>query len=85
MHAGSVRGSRRTDRRSKKVPGEPLNDDDFTPEKQKEALDKMILELVKQGKEISTILAMPYSFLIDILREENKPERKHSLIEAFGG
>lgn len=48
-------------------------------------MDKMILELVKQGKEISTILAMPYSFLIDILREENKPERKHSLIEAFGG
>ena len=48
-------------------------------------MDKMILELVKQGKEINTILAIPYSFLIDILREENKPEHKHSLIEAFGG
>jgi hypothetical protein len=45
----------------------------------------MILELIKQGKDINTILDMPYSFLIDVLREEHKPERKRSLIAAFGG
>lgn len=45
----------------------------------------MILELIKQGKDINTILDMPYSFLIDVLREERKPERKRSLIAAFGG
>ena len=45
----------------------------------------MILELIKQGKDINTVLAMPYSFLIDVLREDWKPERKRSLIAAFGG
>lgn len=45
----------------------------------------MILELIKQGKDINTVLAMPYSFLIEVLREEHKPERKRSLIAAFGG
>ena len=45
----------------------------------------MILELIKQGKDIITVLAMPYSFLIDVLREDCKPERERSLIAAFGG
>ncbi|WP_179212605.1 phage tail assembly chaperone GT [Priestia aryabhattai] len=54
-------------------------------EKQKEYLDKFILSLIKEGKDINEILAMPYHFVLEILRERNKPQQKKSLIAAFGG
>ncbi|MGE7766480.1 phage tail assembly chaperone GT [Peribacillus sp. NPDC096540] len=40
---------------------------------------------MKDGKNINEILSMPYHFLIEILREENKPIQEKSLIVAFGG
>ncbi|WP_412760309.1 phage tail assembly chaperone GT [Peribacillus butanolivorans] len=48
-------------------------------------MDKLILNLMKDGKDINEILNMPYHFLIEILREENKPKQEKSLIAAFGG
>jgi len=62
-----------------------LSDADFTPEKQKEYLDKLILSFVKNGKDINEVLAMPYHFVIEILSERNKPRQEKSLIAAFGG
>lgn len=62
-----------------------MSDADFTPEKQKEYLDKLILDLMKNGKDINEVLAMPYHFVIEILRERNKPKQTSSLIAAFGG
>lgn len=61
-----------------------MSDADFTPEKQKEYLDKLILDLMK-SKDINEVLAMPYHFVIEILRERNKPKQTSSLIAAFGG
>ncbi|MGE6379982.1 phage tail assembly chaperone GT [Peribacillus muralis] len=40
---------------------------------------------MKDGKDINEILNMPYHFLLEILREENKPKQERSLIAAFGG
>ncbi|MDC7770334.1 hypothetical protein POL88_15510 [Priestia megaterium] len=62
-----------------------MSDEDFTPEKQKEYLDKLIMSLMKEGKDINEILAMPYHFVLEILRERNKPKYEKSLIAAFGG
>ncbi len=62
-----------------------MSDADFTPEKQKEYLDKLILDLMENGKDINELLAMPYHFVIEILRERNKPKQVKSLIAAFGG
>ncbi|TYS67057.1 hypothetical protein FZC76_16155 [Sutcliffiella horikoshii] len=62
-----------------------MSDADYTPQKQKEYLDKLILDLVKDGKDINEILAMPFHFLVEILHEKNKPRKEKSLIAAFGG
>lgn len=62
-----------------------MSDADYTPQKQKEYLDKLILDLVKEGKDINEILAMPFYFLVEILHEKNKPRQEKSLIAAFGG
>jgi hypothetical protein len=62
-----------------------LSDADFTAEKQKEYLDKLIMDLTKDGKVISEILSMPYHFVVEILSERNKPRKEKSLIAAFGG
>lgn len=48
-------------------------------------MDKLILALVKDGKDINEVLNMPYHFLIEILNEQNKPKQEKSLIAAFGG
>ncbi|WP_407901318.1 phage tail assembly chaperone GT [Halalkalibacterium halodurans] len=48
-------------------------------------MDKLILDLMKEGKDINEILNMPYHFVIEILRERNKPKETKSLIAAFGG
>ena len=62
-----------------------MTDEDFSSAKQKEYLDKLILELMKGGKDINEVLAMPYHFVIEILKERNKPRQEKSLIAAFGG
>ncbi|MBO1513264.1 phage tail assembly chaperone GT [Metabacillus bambusae] len=62
-----------------------MSDADFTPEKQKEYLDKLILSFVENGKNINEVLAMPYHFVVEILHEKNKPRKEKSLIAAFGG
>ncbi|WP_165786766.1 phage tail assembly chaperone GT [Heyndrickxia camelliae] len=48
-------------------------------------MDKLILSLMEDGKDINEILNMPFHFLMDILREKNKPKYEKSLIAAFGG
>ncbi|MFE4810612.1 phage tail assembly chaperone GT [Peribacillus simplex] len=48
-------------------------------------MDKLILEYVKNGKDINEVLSMPFHFLIEILSEQNKPRQEKSLIAAFGG
>ncbi|MGC4375930.1 hypothetical protein WD019_03160 [Fictibacillus sp. Mic-4] len=48
-------------------------------------MDKLILSLVEEGKDINEILAMPYHFLVELLEERNKPRKEKSLIAAFGG
>jgi hypothetical protein len=40
---------------------------------------------MKEGKDINEILNMPYHFLIEVLKERNKPRQEKSLISAFGG
>ncbi|WP_432418848.1 phage tail assembly chaperone GT [Cytobacillus spongiae] len=40
---------------------------------------------MKDGKDISDVLNMPFHFLIEVLHEKNKPRREKSLISAFGG
>jgi hypothetical protein len=62
-----------------------LSDVDFTAERQKEYLDKLIMDLMKEGKDINEVLSMPYHFVIELLNERNKPRKEKSLIAAFGG
>lgn len=51
----------------------------------KENLDRFVLEMMKSGKDINEILAMPYNFFAKILKEETKPKKTKSLIAAFSG
>lgn len=62
-----------------------MTDEDFTPGKQKEYLDKIILDLMKQGKDINEVLNMPFHFMLELLRERHQPKQTKSLIKAFGG
>ncbi|WP_406817979.1 phage tail assembly chaperone GT [Metabacillus indicus] len=48
-------------------------------------MDKLILDLMKDGKDVNEILSMPYHFLLEILNEKNKPKQEKSLIAVFGG
>jgi len=48
-------------------------------------MGKLIQNLMKDGKDINEILNMPYSFVVDLLNERNKPKQEKSLIAAFGG
>ncbi|WP_430150925.1 phage tail assembly chaperone GT [Peribacillus frigoritolerans] len=48
-------------------------------------MDKLILDLMKEGKDVTEVLNMPFHFLIEILCEQNKPRQEKSLIAAFGG
>ncbi|HEY4601263.1 MAG TPA: hypothetical protein VIG73_08345 [Cerasibacillus sp.] len=43
------------------------------------------MEMMKEGKDINEILDMPFHFILELLREKNKPKREKSLIAAFGG
>lgn len=62
-----------------------MSDEDFSFAKQKEYMDKLITDLMKDGMSINDIMDMPFNFLIDIMIEKSKPEEKKSLISAFGG
>lgn len=48
-------------------------------------MDKLILDLAKEGKDINQIMNMPFQFLVDIMAERAKPKKEKSLIAAFGG
>lgn len=37
--------------------------------------------MMKAGKDINEILNMPYSFVLDILNEENKPKKVNSVMD----
>ncbi|MCT2136520.1 hypothetical protein M3E13_11450 [Oceanobacillus kimchii] len=60
-------------------------DEDFSLQKQKEYMDKLILDFMKSGKDINEILDMPLSYVTELMREEIKPKQEKSLIAAFGG
>ena len=48
-------------------------------------MDKLILDLMKNGKDVNEVLNMPFHFVLEILKEKNKPKQTKSLISAFGG
>ena len=64
---------------------EKLSDEDFTPKKQKEYMDNLIRDLMKDGMKINDIMDMPLSFMLDLMEERNKPKKEQSLISAFSG
>ncbi|RWR06752.1 phage tail assembly chaperone GT [Siminovitchia fortis] len=56
-------------------------DEDFSFSKQKEYLQKLILDLTKEGKDINEIMKTPFHFLIELLRERNKPKKVTSVMD----
>ncbi|WP_445304401.1 phage tail assembly chaperone GT [Niallia sp. FSL W8-1348] len=48
-------------------------------------MDALVLDLVKDGKDINEVLNMPFHFMLELLAEKNKPKQTKSLITAFGG
>lgn len=40
---------------------------------------------MKNGKDINEILDMPIHFVVELMKEKNKPKQEKSLIAAFGG
>ncbi|MGI8351673.1 phage tail assembly chaperone GT [Niallia circulans] len=48
-------------------------------------MDKLILDIMKEGKDINEVLNMPFHFVLELLQEKNKPKQEKSLIAAFGG
>ncbi|WP_263620863.1 phage tail assembly chaperone GT [Halobacillus litoralis] len=43
------------------------------------------MESMEKGKDINDLLNMPYNYVIEVLKEKNKPKRETSLMAAFGG
>lgn len=58
-----------------------MTDEDFSFAKQKEYLDKLILDMMEKGKDINEFMSMPYNFVIDILEERNKPKKVNSVLD----
>lgn len=50
-----------------------------------EYMDKMIVDLMTNGKDVNDLLNMPFHYVVEILRDKNKPKEEKSLISAFGG
>src|SRR5699024_2354629 len=74
--------SRSTINSNKKLPGEEtLTDEDFSFSKQKEYLDKLVREMMKDGKDINEILNMPFRYMVQLLEEENKPKQVTSVMD----
>lgn len=48
-------------------------------------MDKLIYDLMQEGKDVNDIMNMPFQFLVDIMAERSKPKKEKSLIAAFGG
>lgn len=48
-------------------------------------MDKLILDLTREGMSINEVMDMPFNFLLDIMSEKSKPKEEKSLIAAFGG
>lgn len=48
-------------------------------------MDKLILNLMKNGKDINEVLDMPIHFVVELMKDKNKPKQERSLIAAFGG
>ncbi|WP_267888113.1 phage tail assembly chaperone GT [Bacillus massiliglaciei] len=43
------------------------------------------MNLMKEGKDPTEIMDMPFNFMLELLKEKNKPKQEKSLIAAFGG
>ncbi|GGP17253.1 phage tail assembly chaperone GT [Oceanobacillus neutriphilus] len=44
-------------------------------------MDKLIREWTEQGKDVNEFLNMPFTFVLDILEEKNKPKRVTSVLD----
>lgn len=40
---------------------------------------------MNNGKDINQILDMPIHFVVELMKDKNKPKKEESLIAAFGG
>lgn len=47
-------------------------------------MDKLVRDMMKNGKDINEILDMPYHYLLQILEEKNKPEQSSSFFDLLG-
>lgn len=48
-------------------------------------MDKVLLDMINEGKDVNEILNMPYHYVVQLLEERQKPKQEKSLIAAFGG
>ncbi|WP_197035851.1 phage tail assembly chaperone GT [Virgibacillus halodenitrificans] len=48
-------------------------------------MDKLIVSMMESGKDINDILNMPIHYVVELMKDKNKPKQKKSLIAAFGG
>ncbi len=48
-------------------------------------MDKLLIELMKNDKDVNEVLNMPYYYVVEILREQNQSQQEKSLISTFGG
>ncbi len=48
-------------------------------------MDNLILNLMNNGKDINEVLDMPIHFVVELMKDKNKPKQEKSLIAAFGG
>src|SRR5699024_11010700 len=55
-----------------------LTSEDFTPEKQKEYMDNLIRDLMKDGMKINDIMDMPLTFVMDLMEEKHKATKEKS-------
>ncbi|MFK3938945.1 phage tail assembly chaperone GT [Alkalihalobacillus sp. NPDC078783] len=62
-----------------------MTSEDFTPEKQLEYMDELVMELMQNGKDINEVLDWPFYYIVELLRKQNEPKQETSLIAAFGG
>lgn len=48
-------------------------------------MNEIAVKWIENGRDINDLLDMPFYYVIELLREKNKPKETTSLIAAFGG
>jgi len=47
-------------------------------------MDKLVLEMMQEGKDVNEILDTPFHYVVQLLEERHKPQQSSSFFDLLG-